>query len=41
MKDHVTLNTGVMILDNQLCHHRNKLHFKIYSNTVEDSYSKL
>ncbi len=31
-KDHVTLNTGVMMLKIQLCHHRNKLHFKIYSN---------
>jgi len=32
LKDHVTLKTGVMMLKIQLCHHRNKLHFKIYSN---------
>jgi len=29
-KDHVTLKTGVMMLKNQLWHHRDKLHFKIY-----------
>ncbi len=28
----MTLKTGVMMLKIQLCHHRNKLHFKIYSN---------
>jgi len=27
MKDSVILNTGIMILKIQLCHHRNKLHF--------------
>jgi len=30
VKDHVTLKTGVMMLTIQLCHHRSKLHFKIY-----------
>jgi len=30
LKDHVTLKTGVMMLKIQI--HRNKLHFKIYSN---------
>jgi len=28
----VTQTTGVMMLKIQLCRHRNKLHFKIYSN---------
>jgi len=32
MKDHVTLKTGVMMLKIHICHHRNKLHFKMYSN---------
>ncbi len=32
MKDHVTQKTVVMMLKIQLCHHRNKLHFKIYLN---------
>jgi len=26
------VKTGVMMLKIPLCHHRNKLHFKIYSN---------
>jgi len=30
LKDHVTLKTGVMMPKIQLCHQRNKLHFKIY-----------
>ncbi len=30
LKDHVTLMTEVMMLKIQICHHRNKLHFKIY-----------
>ncbi len=30
LKDHVTPKTGVMILKIQLCHHRNKLYFKVY-----------
>jgi len=31
LNDHVTLKTGVMMLEIQLCHHhRNKLHCKIY-----------
>ncbi len=29
LKDHVTLKTAVMTAKNQLCHHRNKLHFKM------------
>jgi len=29
LKDHLTLNTGVMMLKIHLCHHRNKLHSKI------------
>jgi len=29
LKDHETLNTQVMMLKIQLCHYRNKLHFKI------------
>jgi len=32
VKGHVTLKTGVMMLKIQLHHHRNKLHFKVYSN---------
>jgi len=32
LKDHVTLKTGVMMLKIKLCHHRNKLYFKIYKN---------
>ncbi len=27
---HVTLKAGVMPAENQLCHHRNNLHFKAY-----------
>ncbi len=30
LKDDVTLKTGVMMLTIQLCHLKNKLHFKIY-----------
>jgi len=30
LKDHVTLKNGVMMLKIQLCHHMNKLNFKIY-----------
>jgi len=30
-KGHVTLKNRVMTLKIQLCHHRNKLQFKIYS----------
>jgi len=29
-KDHVTPKTGGMVLKFQLCHHRNKLLFKIF-----------
>jgi len=29
LNDRATLKTGVMMLEIQLCHHRNKLHFKI------------
>ncbi len=32
LKDHVTLKTKVMATENSSFHHRNKLHFKIYSN---------
>ncbi len=32
LKDHVTPKTGVIVLTIQLFHHRNKLHFKMYSN---------
>jgi len=29
------MNTGIMMLKIQLCHHRNKLYFKIYSNRMQ------
>ncbi len=29
LKDRVKLKTGVIMLKIQLCHHRNKLHFKL------------
>ncbi len=34
LKDHVRLKTGVMMLKIQLCHHRSKLHFKMYSKRI-------
>ncbi len=30
LKDHVTLQTGVMMLKNEFCHQRNKLHFNSF-----------
>jgi len=32
LKDHVTLQTRVMIDENAALHHRNKLYLEVYSN---------
>jgi len=39
LKDHVTLKTGLMMLKIQLCHFRNKLHFKCIP--IENSTFKI